>query len=60
LPNLHSIRPRPEPTLISYSYGKVLLSPGQRLGYLAIPPLMPQADRQALRDSIIAAQIAEP
>ena len=23
-------------TLIAYSYGKVLLSPGQRLGYLAI------------------------
>ena len=31
-----------------YSYGKVLLSPGQRLGYLAISPLMPQADRRAL------------
>ena len=28
-------------TLISYSYGKVLLAPGQRLGYLAISPLMP-------------------
>ena len=26
-------------TLISYSYGKVLLAPGQRLGYLAISPL---------------------
>jgi aspartate aminotransferase len=37
-------------TLISYSYGKVLLAPGQRLGYLALSPLMPQADRQALRD----------
>ena len=45
-------------TLISYSYGKVLLSPGQRLGYLAISPLMPQADREALRDSMIAAQMA--
>jgi aspartate aminotransferase len=45
-------------TLISYSYGKVLLSPGQRLGYLAISPLMPQADRQALHDSMYAAQIA--
>ena len=38
-------------TLISYSYGKVLLAPGQRLGYLAISPLMPEADRQALRDA---------
>jgi aspartate aminotransferase len=45
-------------TLISYSYGKVLLSPGQRLGYLAISPLMPQADRQALRDSMFVAQMA--
>jgi aspartate aminotransferase len=34
-------------TLISYSYGKVLLAPGQRLGYLAISPLMPTADRRA-------------
>jgi aspartate aminotransferase len=45
-------------TLISYSYGKVLLAPGQRLGYLALSPLMPQADRQALRDAMMAAQMA--
>ncbi len=45
-------------TLISYSYGKVLLAPGQRLGYLAFSPLMPLADRQALRESIFAAQMA--
>lgn len=45
-------------TLISYSYGKVLLAPGQRLGYLAISPLMPAADRQALRDSMFAAQMS--
>lgn len=45
-------------TLISYSYGKVLLAPGQRLGYLAFSPLMPFADRQALRDSIFAAQMS--
>ena len=25
-------------TLIAYSYGKVLLAPGQRIGYLAMPP----------------------
>src|SRR5204863_2605108 len=31
-------------TLISYSYGKVLLAPGQRIGYLAFSPLMPMAD----------------
>ena len=45
-------------TLISYSYGKVLLAPGQRLGYLAISPLMPAADRQALRDATFAAQMS--
>lgn len=45
-------------TLISYSYGKVLLAPGQRLGYLAISPLMPPEDRQALRDSVFSAQMA--
>lgn len=45
-------------TLISYSYAKVLLSPGQRLGYLAISPLMPEADRRALREAVVAAQMA--
>lgn len=35
-------------TLIDYSYGKVLLAPGQRLGYLALSPLMPEAERRAL------------
>jgi aspartate aminotransferase len=45
-------------TLISYSYGKVLLAPGQRLGYLAISPLLPAVDRQALRDAMFATQMA--
>jgi aspartate aminotransferase len=45
-------------TLISYSYGKVLLAPGQRLGYLALSPLMPLDDRQALRDVLFSAQMA--
>jgi aspartate aminotransferase len=45
-------------TLISYSYGKVLLAPGQRLGYLAISPLMPAEERQALRDAMFATQMA--
>jgi aspartate aminotransferase len=45
-------------TLISYSYGKVLLAPGQRLGYLAFSPLMPISDRQALRDVMFSAQMA--
>lgn len=45
-------------TLISYSYGKVLLSPGQRLGYLAISPLMPSADRKALAEAMFSAQMS--
>ncbi len=45
-------------TLISYSYGKVLLAPGQRLGYLALSPRMPADDRQALRDAMFATQMA--
>ena len=45
-------------TFIAYSYGKVLLAPGQRLGYLAISPLMPDADRRGFSDSMLAAQMA--
>ena len=39
-------------TLISYSYGKVTLAPGQRLGYLAMSPLMParRSQRASRRD----------
>jgi aspartate aminotransferase len=45
-------------TLISYSYGKVLLAPGQRLGYLALSPLMPEADKAAFRETMFSAQMA--
>jgi aspartate aminotransferase len=45
-------------TMISYSWGKVLLAPGQRLGYLAISPLMPAAERHELRDAVFGAQMA--
>jgi aspartate aminotransferase len=45
-------------TLISYSYGKVLLAPGQRLGYLAISPLMPRAEREALQRNVFATQMS--
>jgi aspartate aminotransferase len=44
-------------TVISYSYGKVLLAPGQRVGYLALSPLMPTADRQLLRGALFPAQL---
>lgn len=45
-------------TLISYSYGKVLLTPGQRLGYLAVSPLMPAESRTALREAMFPTQMA--
>jgi aspartate aminotransferase len=45
-------------TLVSYSYGKILLTPGQRLGYLAVSPLMPRDERNALRDATFVAQMA--
>ena len=43
-------------TLISYSYGKILLTPGQRVGWLAWTPQMP--DRESLRSEVFMAQIA--
>jgi len=45
-------------TLISYSYGKVLLAPGQRLGYLALSPLMAEQDKAAFRETMFSAQMA--
>ncbi|HET9261316.1 MAG TPA: aminotransferase class I/II-fold pyridoxal phosphate-dependent enzyme [Acidimicrobiia bacterium] len=43
-------------TLISYSYGKVLLAPGQRIGWLAWTPAM--LDREQLRSDVFMAQVA--
>ncbi|WP_062526172.1 aminotransferase class I/II-fold pyridoxal phosphate-dependent enzyme [Demequina rhizosphaerae] len=45
-------------TLIDYSYGKVLLAPGQRLGYLALGPLLPDDVRADLREAFVPAQLA--
>jgi aspartate aminotransferase len=45
-------------TFIAYSYGKILLAPGQRLGYLAISPLMPGPERRAFGDTMLAAQMS--
>jgi aspartate aminotransferase len=44
-----------ERTLVVYSYGKVLLAPGQRLGFIAVSPRMPERD--AVRRGLIVAQI---
>ncbi len=39
-----------------YTYGKTLLAPGQRLGYVAMPPTMP--NREELREALRVAQFA--
>jgi aspartate aminotransferase len=43
-------------SLMAYSYGKTLLAPGQRIGYLAMPPAMP--GREQLRQAIQIVQMA--
>ena len=45
-------------TLIAYSYGKTLVAPGERLGWLALGPDMPEADRAALREAVDMAQVS--
>jgi aspartate aminotransferase len=42
-------------TLVSYTYGKTLLTPGQRIGYVALPKDMPH--REGLRDAFFMAQL---
>ena len=43
-------------TVVTYSYGKQLLAPGMRIGYLTVPPTMP--DREAFRETVFVAQFA--
>jgi aspartate aminotransferase len=42
-------------TFVIYSYGKQLLAPGQRIGFIAMPPSMP--DRKDLLLPLMAAQL---
>ena len=42
-------------TVVTYSYGKTLLAPGMRIGYVTVPPTMP--DREELRLAIFVAQL---
>jgi aspartate aminotransferase len=42
-------------TIVLYTYGKQLLAPGQRLGYVALTPTMP--DRELLRDAMTLSRI---
>jgi len=43
-------------TVVTYSYGKTLLAPGQRIGYLTVPPTFP--GREAFRATVQVAQLA--
>jgi len=43
-------------TVVTYSYGKTLLAPGQRIGYLTVPPTFP--GREAFRAIVQVAQLA--
>lgn len=43
-------------TITTYSYGKTLLAPGMRIGYLTVPPTMP--DRDGFRENVFIAQFA--
>jgi aspartate aminotransferase len=43
-------------SFLVYTYGKQLLTPGERLGYIALPPTMP--GREELRGPLMLAQIA--
>lgn len=45
-------------SLMLYTYGKTLLAPAQRLGYLALPPTMPLEVREALRPALFVAQLS--
>ena len=42
-------------TMVLYTYGKQLLAPGQRLGYVALSPTIP--DRDLLRDAVTLSRI---
>jgi aspartate aminotransferase len=42
-------------TFLIYTYGKTLLTPGQRIGYIALPPSMP--GKEVLREALIGALV---
>lgn len=43
-------------SFLVYTYGKQLLTPGQRIGYVALPPTMP--DREQVRVALMMGQLA--
>ena len=57
----HDDRPYFSPTgyypqsFLIYTYGKTLLTPGQRIGYIALPPTMP--NREEMRMGLMVSQL---
>jgi aspartate aminotransferase len=55
-------RPFPSPTqfhpysFLVYTFGKTLLTPGQRMGYVVLPPEMPEAEE--VRTALMVGQLA--
>ena len=45
-------------TIVTYSYGKQLLAPGMRIGYITWPPTMARDERERLRDDVFVNQLA--
>jgi aspartate aminotransferase len=43
-------------TMVTYSYGKTLLAPGQRIGFVTVPPTLPE--RAEVREEIFIQQFA--
>lgn len=60
---IYDARAFPSPTtfypysFLIYTYGKTLLAPGQRIGYIALPPNMPRETRAALNPAIFMSQL---
>ncbi len=44
-------------SFLIYTYGKTLLTPGQRIGYIALPPTMPRETRDALNPALLMSQL---
>jgi aspartate aminotransferase len=45
-------------TVVTYSYGKQLLAPGMRIGYLTWPPTLSDQQRERLRDDVFINQMS--
>jgi len=46
-----------EYSVMVYTWGKTLLAPSERFGYIALSPLMPESCRKILRDKLFRAQL---